>query len=169
MKKWWETYKNIRQQLLSKVISRTVRSTFTVHVFAYQKMNKGIYVRSLHEMHNSSQSWRKIYYSGAGICQREARKSSHLHSFNVVCLGRRRKPANLFYIHILCQKIKPLPAQRQLLLLLPKCWILKHKKVPAARVHSRFGSTRDPRGQPLRHMEQLFISDILWFACRNWS
>ena len=27
---------------------------------------------------------RKIYYSGAGICQREARKSSHLHSFNVV-------------------------------------------------------------------------------------
>ena len=29
-----------------------------------------------------------------------------------------------------------------------------YEKVPAARVHSRFGSTRDPRGQPLRHMEQ---------------
>ena len=25
------------------------------------------------------------------------------------------------------------------------------------RVHSRFGSTRDPRGQPLRHMEQLLL------------
>ena len=30
-------------------------------------------------------------------------------------------------------------------------------KVPAARVHSRFGSTREPRGQPLRHMEQLLL------------
>ena len=29
--------------------------------------------------------------------------------------------------------------------------------MPAARVHSRFGSTRDPRGQPLRHMEQLLL------------
>ena len=32
-----------------------------------------------------------------------------------------------------------------------------YQKVPAARVHSRFGSTRDPRGQPLRHMEQLLL------------
>ena len=30
-------------------------------------------------------------------------------------------------------------------------------KVPAARVHARFGSTREPRGQPLRHMEQLLL------------
>ena len=32
-----------------------------------------------------------------------------------------------------------------------------NKKVPAGQVHSRFGSTRDPRGQPLRHMEQLLL------------
>ena len=25
------------------------------------------------------------------------------------------------------------------------------------RAHSRFGSARDPRGQPLRHMEQLLL------------
>ena len=30
-------------------------------------------------------------------------------------------------------------------------------KVPAVRAHSRFGSARDPRGQPLRHMEQLLL------------
>ena len=29
--------------------------------------------------------------------------------------------------------------------------------LPAARVHSRFGSAQDPRGQPLRHMEQLLL------------
>ena len=44
--------------------------------------------------------------------------------------------------------------------------IIKNQKVPAAQVHSRFGSTRDPRGHgvtskvifsPLRHMEQLLL------------
>ena len=29
--------------------------------------------------------------------------------------------------------------------------------MPTARSHSRFGNARDPRGQPLRHMEQLLL------------
>ena len=36
-------------------------------------------------------------------------------------------------------------------------WNINNYKVPAAWAHYRFGSTRDPRGQPLRHMEQLLL------------